>query len=89
MDAHGYRECRPSERDPSMPEEPFINFSSSYVLRSIDKFPKQGARAPWRLYQNYALDILSLRFGSIEDSEMEFSRNDRAAPAEVGPELAA
>jgi monooxygenase len=88
MDAHEYRECRPSERDPSMPEEPFIDFSSGYVLRAIDKFPKQGARAPWRLYQNYALDILSLRFGSIEDSAMEFSRNG-AAPVEVAQELAA
>jgi monooxygenase len=89
MEAHGYRECRPSERDPSMPEEPFIDFSSGYVLRAIDKFPKQGARAPWRLYQNYALDILSLRFGSVEDSEMKFSRNDGAAPVEVARELAA
>jgi hypothetical protein len=88
MDAHGYRECRPSERDPSMPEEPFIDFSSGYVLRAIDKFPKQGARAPWRLYQNYALDILSLRFGSVEDSAMEFSRNG-AAMAGVAHELAA
>jgi len=89
MEAHGYRECRPSERDPSMPAEPFIDFSSGYVLRSIDKFPKQGARRPWRLHQNYALDILSLRFGSIEDSEMEFSRNEGAGPVEVGRELAA
>jgi cation diffusion facilitator CzcD-associated flavoprotein CzcO len=88
MDGHGYRECRPSERDPSMPEEPFVDFSSGYVLRAIDKFPKQGARAPWRLYQNYALDILSLRFGSVEDSAMEFSRNGAAA-AGVAQELAA
>ena len=48
-------------------EEPFIDFSSGYVLRSIDKFPEQGSKAPWRLYQNYALDILSLRFGAVED----------------------
>ena len=73
MDANGYRESRPRERDPSMPEQPFIDFSSSYVLRSIDHFPKQGSKAPWRLYQNYALDILSLRFGSLEDEAMEFS----------------
>jgi monooxygenase len=89
MEVHGYRECRPSERDPSIPEEPFIDFSSGYVLRAIDKFPKQGSRAPWRLYQNYALDVLSLRFGSIEDSEMEFSRNDGAAPVVLARELAA
>jgi hypothetical protein len=87
MDANGYEECRPRERDPAMPEEPFIDFSSSYVLRSIDKFPKQGAKAPWRLYQNYALDILSLRFGSVVDDGVEFSRNGKAT--EIVEELVA
>ncbi len=73
MDERGYRQCTPQNRDPSITEEPFIDFSSSYVLRSIEQFPKQGSRAPWRLYQNYALDILSLRFGAIEDGTMLFS----------------
>jgi cation diffusion facilitator CzcD-associated flavoprotein CzcO len=72
MDAHGYRQCVP-RRDPSVAERPFIDFSSGYVLRSLDKFPKQGAKAPWRLYQNYPRDILSLRFGALEDGAMEFS----------------
>jgi monooxygenase len=73
MDERGYRQCTPQNRDPSITEEPFIDFSSSYVLRSIEQFPKQGSRAPWRLYQNYALDILSLKFGAIEDGTMLFS----------------
>jgi monooxygenase len=72
MDAHGYRQCVP-RRDPSVAERPFIDFSSGYVLRSIDKFPKQGAKAPWRLYQNYPRDIMSLKFGALEDGAMEFS----------------
>jgi monooxygenase len=72
MDAHGYRQCAP-RRDPSVAERPFIDFSSGYVLRSIDKFPKQGAKAPWRLYQNYPRDIVSLRFGALEDGAIEFS----------------
>jgi monooxygenase len=73
MDEHGYRQCSPQNRDPSIAAQPFIDFSSSYVLRSIDQFPKQGSKAPWRLYQNYARDILSLRFGAIEDGAMQFS----------------
>jgi len=72
MDERGYACCVP-RRDPSMPEQPFIDFSSGYVLRAIDQFPRQGSRAPWRLYQNYALDIMSLRFGAIEDATIEFS----------------
>jgi cation diffusion facilitator CzcD-associated flavoprotein CzcO len=72
MDEHRYARCVP-RRDPSMPELPFIDFSSGYVQRAIDRFPRQGAKAPWRLYQNYALDIVSLRLGAIEDGTMEFS----------------
>ncbi len=73
MDEGGFRQCTPHNRDPGVSERPFIDFSSGYVLRSIDQFPKQGSKAPWRLHQNYPLDILNLRFGSIEDSVMEFS----------------
>jgi monooxygenase len=73
MDVRGYRICTPQNRDPSVVAEPFIDFNSGYVLRSIDQFPKQGSRAPWRLYQNYARDILMLRYGAVEDEAMEFS----------------
>jgi cation diffusion facilitator CzcD-associated flavoprotein CzcO len=73
MDQHGYRQCTARENDPSVARRPWIDFSSGYIRRGIDKFPKQGSKAPWKLYQNYALDIMSLRYGSIEDSAMEFS----------------
>ena len=73
MCEHGYTCCVP-RRDPSMTEQPFIDFSSGYVQRSIDEFPRQGSKAPWRLYQNYALDIVSLKLGAIEDGTIEFSR---------------
>jgi len=53
------------------------------VQRAIDKFPRQGSKAPWRLYQNYALDILSLKFGNVEDDAMQFSR---AASPVAAPE---
>jgi monooxygenase len=84
MDDHGYLQCTPQNRDPSIGEEPFLDFTSSYVQRAIDQFPKQGSKAPWRLYQNYALDILSLRFGAIDDGALELSNaaaaRDAAAP---------
>jgi cation diffusion facilitator CzcD-associated flavoprotein CzcO len=84
MDRHGFAQCTPENDDPSIAREPFIDFSSGYVQRAIDKFPKQGSRAPWRLYQNYALDILALRYGQIDDGAMRFSRRpaETAAPAE-------
>jgi cation diffusion facilitator CzcD-associated flavoprotein CzcO len=73
LEQNGYRSCTPRIRDPAMPREPFLDFSSGYVRRSIDAFPKQGEKAPWKLYQNYALDTLALRFGAVEDGSMEFS----------------
>jgi cation diffusion facilitator CzcD-associated flavoprotein CzcO len=84
MADQGYVQCTPRNNDPSIVEEPFIGLTSGYVKRSIEKFPKQGSRAPWRLHQNYALDIVSLRFGSLSDEAMEFSRG--GAPALSAPE---
>ena len=73
MEKTGLRQATPRVTDPALEEEPWLDFTSGYVQRSIDEFPKQGTKAPWKLYQNYALDIVSLKFGSIEDSAMEFS----------------
>src|SRR5207237_4011960 len=66
MDERGYTQCVPRNRDHSVTEQPLIDFSSGYVLRSIAEFPKQGSRPPWRLHQNYALDMLRLRRAPIE-----------------------
>ena len=73
MDRHGYRQCTPRRNDPSIVEEPLIDFNAGYVLRAIDQFPKQGSKTPWKLHQNYARDLLGLKFGAIEDGAMEFA----------------
>jgi cation diffusion facilitator CzcD-associated flavoprotein CzcO len=77
MDERGFSHATPLNRDPSVTEEPFIDFSSGYVLRSIEKFPKQGSKAPWRLYQNYARDIVALKYGALDDGALVFSRPAR------------
>ncbi len=77
MDAHGYTQCCPRKNDPSMTELPLLNFTSGYVLRSIADLPKQGSAAPWKLYQNYALDMMLLRYAPLRDRAMEFSTPDR------------
>ena len=90
MDTHGFTQCAPRNSDPSVTEQPMIDFSSGYVLRSIDKFPRQGSKPPWRLYQNYALDILSLRRGAIQDGAIEFRRGGTPrAPVADEPAAAA
>jgi monooxygenase len=77
MDKHGYTVACPRKSDPNVKEEPIIDFSSGYVQRSIDKFPRQGSLSPWKLRQNYAIDRMQLRHGRIDDPAMEFSTPDR------------
>jgi cation diffusion facilitator CzcD-associated flavoprotein CzcO len=89
MDSHGYTQCMPENRDASVARQPMIDFSSGYIQRSIEKFPKQGSKAPWRLYQNYALDIVSLRRGALEDGALQFSRSGAPAPAAARPQAQA
>jgi monooxygenase len=53
-------------------EEPMLDFQSGYIKRSIDHFPKQGNEMPWHVYQNYLLDIFSLRFSSLTRTALRF-----------------
>ena len=52
---------------------PLIDFTSGYVLRSVDALPKQGSTRPWRLHQSYPRDLILMRFGRLEDKGMRFA----------------
>ena len=71
MDRNSYGYCV-SNCSGDMPTAPVIDFSSGYVERSIDRFARQGARRPWRLYQNYFFDLFAIRFGSFRNRAMKF-----------------
>jgi len=73
MDEHGDAIATPRAPAPSEPTRPFMDLTSGYVLRSIDQMPKQGSRRPWRLHQNYPRDLLVLRYGTVDDGEIDFS----------------
>jgi monooxygenase len=83
MDRHGYRQVAPRRNDPSVREEPWVDFSSGYIRRALDKFPKQGSKKPWRLNQNYLKDLLALRFGALRDRAIEYSGRRAAAKTEA------
>jgi monooxygenase len=72
MQKHGWQQCTPRNVDPALAIEPWIDFSSGYVQRSLHTLPKQGSKLPWKLHQNYAFDIMMLRYGSVDDGVMEF-----------------
>jgi len=76
MDEKGFAACVPRRRYADIVEEPMVNFTSGYFLRASAILPKQGSKKPWKLYQNYALDTLSLRLGKVDDGTMEFCRRN-------------
>jgi monooxygenase len=73
MDATGQRISVPTVTDPTVTEEPLLDFNSGYVLRSLAELPKQGSKEPWKLRQNYPVDLRMLRHGPIDDGTMRFS----------------
>ncbi len=73
MAQRGYAEARPT-RDASVLEAPFLDFSSGYVQRALAELPRQGTTKPWKLNQNYALDLMALKFGKLDDGTMVFKR---------------
>jgi monooxygenase len=72
MEQKGYRVCVPQNDDPAVKPEPWLNLSSGYIQRVADKMPKQGSKTPWKLHQNYVKDILTLKFGSLDDGVIRF-----------------
>lgn len=76
MDASGTRQVLASLRpeDTDMQARPWIeDFSSGYMQRMMDKFPRQGDREPWINPQDYSRDKKMFRHGPLEDGALIFS----------------
>jgi monooxygenase len=71
MDAHGYKRVTP--RAPSKDDaQPLLTLSSGYVARAQNMMPKQGSKAPWRMYQNHFVDLFFVKWGSVSDQFLEY-----------------
>jgi len=77
--------CTPVNRDTGVDPEPLLGLTSGYVLRSVDRFPKQGSRFPWKVYQSYLRDYRALKHSDVDDGVVVFSK----APAAERPPVAA
>ncbi len=80
MDRRGYVACTPRHSENANALKPWIVFSSGYFQRGVGRFPKQGARDPWRLNQSYLRDLWALRAGGWRDGALQFERAGAAAP---------
>jgi hypothetical protein len=82
------RQCTPRNADPALGVQPWLDFSSGYVRRSMHLFPQQGSRPPWKLHQNYARDLLMLRWGRLEDGAMALTNRAGATNGRARDERA-
>jgi monooxygenase len=74
MRAHRRADLEPVLAQDAGETRPAIDLSSGYVQRAAGQLPKQGSRKPWRIYQNYLLDLLSLKFAPLQDGALRFAR---------------
>jgi len=77
LDRRGYRYAMPLV-DPGVRAVPFLDFTSGYVQRAATVLPRQGHRKPWRVYQNYLMDMLTIRHGRIDDGVLRFDTTQAA-----------
>jgi cation diffusion facilitator CzcD-associated flavoprotein CzcO len=78
MGRHDHVAAVPLPRQ-ELEERPLLDLSSGYVQRSIDQFPRQGHRGPWRVRQNYLLDSLTTMRRTLHRS-MSFTPRSAVAP---------
>lgn len=72
MDKKGYTVCTPKFRDGEMDSRPLLDFGAGYVQRAFNDLPKQGSKLPWKVYQNYIIDTLSLKLSPVNDPYLEY-----------------
>ncbi len=70
MDKKGYQTVVPKKEKVDI--IPFLDINSGYIQRAQHILPQQGNRRPWRVYQNYFMDMLTTRYGRIEDDVLDF-----------------
>ena len=73
MRHRGMRQATPLNRDPSVSAEPVLALTAGYVQRSLNLFPLQGAKPPWRVHQSYIKDYRAMRQRPTIDEGLELS----------------
>lgn len=74
MERRGMRQVMPILNDPNVKTRPFLDFDAGYVQRALNRFPKQGTKAPWKVKQNYLFDLITLKLSKLDDGVLKFSQ---------------
>lgn len=71
MDKQGYDYCMPVKHREE-PPVPLLDLQSGYIKRALERFPKAGKKAPWKVSQNYLVDLKRMRYSGLKDGYMQF-----------------
>ncbi|NRB36197.1 MAG: NAD(P)/FAD-dependent oxidoreductase [Rhodobacteraceae bacterium] len=52
---------------------PLVSLTSGYLQRAKTKLPQTSDTRPWKNYENYIADMMSIRHGKIEDGVLTFT----------------
>lgn len=77
--AKGLASATPRTPGPDAPRLPMLDLTSSYVRRSVDRFPRRVEREPWSMRQNYLIDRVVMGAAGVE-RDMDFA----PAPVSTG-----
>ncbi len=72
MKAKKYKVCIPEFDHNQFQSEPLLDFDAGYIKRAKDNLPRQGSKAPWKLYQNYFKDAYTLKKARAVDKYLKF-----------------
>jgi cation diffusion facilitator CzcD-associated flavoprotein CzcO len=73
MAAKNLSVCTPKFDHQNMEQEDLLDFDAGYILRAKHLLPKQGAKAPWKVHQNYIKDLFALKYSNVKDKYLEYS----------------
>ncbi len=88
MERKGVRQVTPKSAGETATATFVENFTPGYMERALASWPKQGSKSPWRVYQNYIRDTISLKWSPVDNEALEFSNPPEASSQPVTEELA-
>ena len=71
--ANGTDVVTPVLNGPADGDRPLVSLTSGYLERAKSMLPKTSDTRPWKNYENYIADMMSIRHGKMEDGVLTFS----------------
>lgn len=75
---HGQDVCVAVHEGEAGETRPALDLQSGYIQRAAGILPRQGTRKPWRIHQNYLVDLFALRLAPLPDGALRFARAGEA-----------